>query len=113
MNKQAWHKPEGTSRLGTSLKEQAGAWHKRLYSSSSGRFELFPRDSAELVQPDQRFLDQVVGTGSSGGDADHDGARRQPVFRNYFLFLMQVVMENLGVRDKTGCISDKIRRQLF
>ena len=46
-----------------------------------GRFQPRSRDAAQLEQPNERFLDQVIGTGRTGSDADNNGTGRQPEVR--------------------------------
>src|SRR5438552_12924283 len=45
---------------------------------SGGELELLAWDSAQLEQPNQSFLDQVIRTRRAGGDSDDGGARRKP-----------------------------------
>ena len=58
-------------------------------------FELCAWNAAQLKESQERFFDQIIRTGSARGDADHDRATRQPVFRDDFTFLVQVVMLDL------------------
>src|SRR4051794_29757385 len=59
----------------------------------SGRgFELLALDPAQLEQPNECLLDQVVRARCAGGNADHHWTRRQPEVRNNFAFLVQVVV---------------------
>ena len=74
---------------------------------SGRRFELLRGNPAQLEQPDQRLFDQIVRAGRAGGDADDDRPRRQPVARDDFLLLVQIVVENFLVRDQAEALRMK------
>src|SRR5205085_2773518 len=78
-----------------------------------GGFQPRSRDAAQLKQPDQCFLDQVIGTRGASGDADYDRTGRQPEMGNYFTLLVQIVMLDLGRGDQTRSIQNKISGQFF
>src|SRR5947209_20579555 len=59
-------------------------------------FELLALDPAQLKQPNECFLDQVVRTRCAGRDANIHRTRRQPEMRNDFALFVQVVVLDLG-----------------
>jgi len=69
-------------------------------------------DAAQFKQALDGVLDQIVGTGGPGGDADGDLARRQPMGRFDLSLLLQAVMPDEILRDHHGGVLDKKRRQL-
>src|SRR5256885_17007665 len=89
-----------------------GCWTNRACDLGRG-FEFFAANAAQLVKPDQRFFDQIIRAGGAGGNPDNDLSCRQPVPRDDFFALVQIVMKNLFVRDETSCVADKISRQFF
>src|SRR6185369_8466298 len=58
------------------------------------RFQLLAANAVQLVKPDERFFDEIVRAGSARGDAHHDPPARQPVLRDDFLLLVQIVVKN-------------------
>ena len=57
-----------------------------LVEGRSTRQQLLHRHAAQIEQPPNRVLDQVVRARRAGGDADGDVARGQPVARlDFFL----------------------------
>src|SRR5213079_2561470 len=70
--------------------------------------QLLNRDSLQFTQAADRVLDQVVGAGCPGGDADGDFSRRQPVAGRDFLLLVEVVMNDELVGDHLGGVLDEI-----
>src|SRR5437879_1228157 len=75
--------------------------------------ELRARNSAELKQANERLFNQVVRTGCAGGDADNGAAVWQPISRDDFALLMQIVMLDLVAREQTRGVEHKIGGQLF
>src|SRR5437762_10099134 len=78
-----------------------------------GGVEFVARDPAQLKKPDQRFFNQVVRTGGAGRDANNSRATRQPVSRNYFRLLVQIIVFDLIARKKPRGVEHKIGRQFF
>src|SRR5262245_38956420 len=78
---------------------------------SSGRgSQLFHADPAQLKQPDEGFINQIVRTRSSGRDADDDPPLGQPIPRldvaSYVLIVLPdflLVDESSGVENELGC----------
>src|SRR5712692_2100452 len=78
-----------------------------------GGVELFALDPAQLEQAQQCFFDQVVRARRAGRDPDDDWSLRQPKMRNYFAFLVQIVMLDFGGRDEPRSIEHEISGQLL
>src|SRR5438477_13172941 len=73
-----------------------------------GGVEFVAGDPAQLKKPDQRFFDHVVRTGGAGRDANDSRSMRQPVSRNHFRLLMQIIVFDLVARKKPGGVEHKI-----
>src|SRR6202043_3602415 len=64
-----------------------------------GELELLARNAAELKETNQGLFDQVVRARGTCCNADNGATAREPIARHYFLFLMQIVMFDLVVRN--------------
>src|SRR6266849_2519359 len=62
--------------------------------------EFRARNSAEFKQANERLFNQIVRTGCAGGDADNGAAVWQPISRDDFALLMQIVMLDLVAREQ-------------
>ena len=71
----------GASRTGMNL-IQALAAASASTTGLRGELELGASDAAQFEKTHQRFFDQIVRTGSAGGDADDDRTGRQPIVRD-------------------------------
>src|SRR4029077_17158079 len=82
-------------------------------SISGSELEWLARDSAQLKQPDQSFLDQVVRTRRAGSDANDGRSGWKPKTRNDFAFFVQMLVLCFAARDQPRSVQDKIGRQFF
>src|SRR6266566_7894463 len=78
-----------------------------------GGVEFVAGDPAQLKKPDQCFFDQIVWAGCASRDSDDSRAVRQPVSRDYFTLLMQIIVFDLVARKKARGVEHKIGRQFF
>jgi len=66
----------------------------------------------KLKQLRDRLFDDVIRTGSAGGNSHRDLAGRQPILRPLLLVGVLVVMLDLIRGNHLGAVADKIGRQL-
>src|SRR5256886_14170483 len=86
---------------------------KHAVTDLGGELELLARDSAQLEQSDQSFLDQVVRTRRAGSDANDGRSGWKPKMRNDFAFFVKIVMLDFAAGEQARSVQDKIGRQFF